>query len=120
MQSPAFTIKAFGVYVILTGISLALTPNILLSLFGIPPTNEFWIRQLGALAIIVGYYYWACGVGNATAFFKASIPGRIGFFVLGLGLVVLAQAPWQILLFGVVDLLGAGWTAMALRNERAA
>lgn len=120
MQSPAFTIKAFGVYVILTGISLALTPNLVLSLFGIPPTSEFWVRQIGVLAIIVGYYYWACGTGNATAFIKASIPGRIGFFVLGLGLVVFAQAPWQILLFGVVDLLGAGWTGMALRSTRVA
>ena len=118
MQSPSFTIKVFGVYAILTGISLMLTPNLLLGVFGIPPTNEFWVRQLGVLAIIVGYYYWACGVANATAFFKASIPGRIGFFVLGIGLVVLAQAPWQILLFGVVDLLGAGWTAMALKREQ--
>ena len=116
MQSASFTIKAFGVYVILTGLSLMLTPNLLLAVFGIAPTNEFWIRQLGVLAIIVGYYYWACGTANATAFFKASIPGRVGFFVLGAGLVVFAQAPWQILLFGVVDLLGAGWTAWALKS----
>ena len=120
MQSASFTIKLFGVYVILTGLSLTLTPNLLLAVFGIPPTNEFWIRQLGILAIIVGYYYWACGAANATAFFKASIPGRIGFFALGVGLVVLGQAPWQILLFGVVDLLGAGWTAMALKSEQTA
>lgn len=120
MQSPSFTIKVFSVYVILTGISLTLAPNLLLSIWGIPPTSEFWIRQLGALAIIVGYYYWACGAANATAFIKASIPGRFGFFVLGLGLVAFAQAPWQILLFGVVDLLGAGWTAMALKSEQTA
>ena len=43
MQSASFTIKVFGVYVILTGLSLMLTPNLLLAVFGIPPTNEFWI-----------------------------------------------------------------------------
>lgn len=57
---------------------------------------------------------------KTTAFFNASIPGRIGFFVLGLGLRVFAQVPWQILLSGVMDQLGAGWTGIALKSEKVA
>ena len=74
MASAATTIKLFGVYVIMTGLTLLLTPNLLLALFGTPEAKEIWIRVLGALAIVVGYYYyWACAVGNARAFFAASV-----------------------------------------------
>ena len=119
MKSAAFTIKAFGVYVMLTGVALLLTPNLLLGLFGFPETREIWVRVLGALAIVIGYYYWAAGVGNAQAFFVASIFGRIFFCASCVALVVLAGSPWTLILFGVVDIAGATWTFLALRNEKA-
>lgn len=117
MQSPAFTIKVFGVYGALTGVGLLLSPNLVLGLFGFAPAVEIWIRVVGALALILGYYYWQCGTAGATAFFRATIPGRIGFCALCAGLVVAADAPLPLLLFGVVDVLGAGWTYVALRRE---
>jgi hypothetical protein len=117
MQSPAFTIKAFGIYVVLTGVGLLVTPNLLLSLFGFAPTAEIWIRVLGALALIIGYYYWACGTANDRTFFKATIPGRLTFCALCVALVVAAGAPLPLLAFGVADVLGAAWTYLALRSE---
>lgn len=117
MQSSAFTIKVFGVYVVLTGIGLLLAPNAILGPFGFPPASEIWVRVLGALALIVGYYYWTCGTAGAKAFFRATIPGRIGFCALCAGLVFAAGAPLPLLAFGVVDLLGAAWTFLALRRE---
>lgn len=120
MKTSAFTIKAFGVYVILTGIALLLTPNLLLGMFGFPETKEIWVRVLGALAIVVGYYYWAAGVGNARAFFEASLIGRIFFCAACIGIVVIAAAPWMLILFGVIDVAGAAWTFAALRNEKVA
>ena len=120
MRSASVSIKVFGGYVILTGITLLLVPNLLLSLFGFAATSEIWVRVVGAMAIVLGYYYWACGSAEAKAFFKASVTGRILFAALCVGLVVGAGAPWQLLLFGVVDVLGAVWTASALRNDSAA
>lgn len=120
MGSSAFTIKAFGVYILLTGWGLLLTPGLILGLFGFAPTTEIWIRVLGALAIVLGYYYWACGAAGAAAFFRATVRGRIAFCVLCVGLVATAGAPWPLLLFGVVDLAGAAWTHLALRRERGA
>lgn len=117
MQSSSFTIKAFGVYVLLTGIALLVAPNLTLSPLGFAPTSEIWIRVLGALAAIVGYYYWACGAADAKAFFRATIPGRLGFCALCMALVALAGAPLPLLVFGLVDVLGAAWTFIALRNE---
>ena len=117
MGSPAFTIKVFGVYVVLTGLTLLLVPNMMLALFGAPDAKDAYVRVLGALAIVVGYYYWACGTAGVTAFFKATIPGRLVFFALGVGLVALAGAPSTLILFGLVDLAGAAWTFMALRAQ---
>lgn len=120
MSAAAVSIKIFGVYVALSGVTLLLAPNLLLSLFGFAVTSEIWIRVAGAIATVLGYYYWACGSAEAKAFFKASVVGRFLFAALCLGLVVGAAAPWQLLLFGVLDVLGALWTAAALRKESAA
>lgn len=120
MKSAAVTIKAFGVYAILTGVTLMLTPNLLLGLFAFPETREIWVRVLGALGTVVGYYYWASGVGNVKAFFRASIYGRIFFCASCVALVILAGAPWTLMLFGLVDIAGAAWTSRAMRNESVA
>lgn len=117
MNSSALSIKVFAVYVILTGITLVLVPNLLLSLFGFAAATEIWVRVLGALAVVVGSYYWICGAAGATAFFRATLVGRPLFCALCLGLVIFAAAPLPLLLFGLVDLLGAAWTALALRSE---
>jgi hypothetical protein len=117
LQSPAFTIEAFGTYVALTGVGLLLSPNLVLGLFGFAPTGEIWIRVLGALALILGYYYWACGTVNDKAFFKATIPGRLAFCALCVALVAAASAPVPLLAFGVAEVLGAAWTYLALRSE---
>ena len=120
MKSSAFTIKVFGIYVILTGITLLLTPNLLLGMFGFADTTEIWVRVLGALATVVGYYYWAAGAANARAFFEASIVGRMLFCAACVGIVMLAGAPWMLILFGIIDVAGAAWTFAALRNEKLA
>lgn len=113
----ARTIKFFGVYLVLTGLALLLFPNAVLGVFGAPEAKDGYIRLLGALAIVLGYYYWACGAANQWAFFKASVPGRVAFFVLGLALYLTGQLHWSIVLFGVVDLLGAAWTWRALSGH---
>jgi hypothetical protein len=119
MQSSALTIKVFGVYVALTGMGLILAPNLILGLFGFAPTDEIWVRVLGSLALVLGFYYWACGTADAKAFFRATIPGRIGFAALCVALVLAAGAPLPLLAFGIVDVLGAAWTRSALRREGA-
>lgn len=117
MQSPAFTIKAFGLYAAGTGMMLVLAPNVLLGLFGVPAAADVWIRVLGSVAVVLGYYYWACGAANAKPFFHATLRGRALYFVLCLVLVFVYEAPPALVLFGVVDLAGAAWTALALRHE---
>jgi hypothetical protein len=115
MHPATRSIKFFGIYVVLTGIGLLFAPALALAPLGLAAPTEVWVRVLGALAIVVGYYYWACGSAGALAFFRASIRGRMLFAALMLLLVVLFNAPAQLLLFGVIDLLGAAWTAQGMR-----
>jgi hypothetical protein len=117
MTSAAFTIKVFGVYALLAGLTLLLVPNVLLGLLAIPETQEVWIRVVGAFAVVVGYYYWACAAGNARPFFVASVSGRVLFALTLVALIFLAGAPVALLLFAALELLGAGWTFSALRRE---
>lgn len=115
MASPASTIKVFGAYVILIGLTLLLIPNTMLALMGAPEAKDAYVRVLGALAVVLGYYYWVCGVAGSASFIKATIPGRVAFFLMGLGLVAWADAPPTLILFGLVDVAGAAWTFLALR-----
>jgi len=117
VPAASLSVKVFGVYIIITGAALVVAPNVLLVLFGIPPATEVWIRVLGAVALVLGYYYWVCGVAQALTFFKASIIGRLAFCAICVALVSLASAPWQLLIFGTADALGAAWTALALRKD---
>ena len=119
MNSSAFTIKAFGIYIVLTGMGLLLAPNLILGLFGFAPTAEIWIRVVGALALVLGHYYWACGAAGATAFFRATVAGRVAFCALCVALVLFAGAAPPLVAFGIADLLGAAWTFLALRREAA-
>ena len=117
MHPATRSIRYFGIYVIITGIGLAIAPGLVLAPLGLPVPNEIWIRVLGVLAVVVGYYYWACGTVGAVEFFRVSVRGRILFASLCLVLVLAFSAPVQLLLFGLVDLLGAAWTAHGLRTQ---
>ena len=114
MTAAARSIVYFGVYVLLTGLVLLVAPNVLLSLVGLVAATEVWIRVLGSVVTALGAYYVVMGRAEATAFFRATLWGRSWIFVSFLGLVVIGMARPPLVLFGVVDLLGAFWTWRAM------
>lgn len=117
MHQASTSIKYFGVYVVVTGLGLLFAPGLVLSPLGLAVPAEIWVRVLGAVAAILGYYYWTCGVANAVDFFRATVKGRIGFAILIGVLIALFNAPLQLLLFAAIDLAGAAWTAYRLRQS---
>ena len=108
----------FGIYVAVLGVTLLVAPNLLLGIFGIPVTQEVWIRLLGGVLIAVAFYYVDGARSRATRFMRVTVVARA--FVAGVlfVLVVLGFAPPIIALFGATDLAAAGWTAYALRSPR--
>jgi hypothetical protein len=113
------TIVVFGTYLVGLGLTLLLAPNLLLGLFGIPRTDEIWVRILGAVLAVIGYYQIQAAHQRSEWFMRASVLGRTGISMTLFGLVATGAAPLVIALFGAVDLAGAIWTAYALRRAPA-
>lgn len=109
----------FGIYVVLAGLGFFLIPNTLLVLLGLQETTEPWIRILGFIAFILGYYYIRISKLELTEFYAITVPARSSVMLVFAGMVILKIAPPIILLFGFIDLLGAAWTWAALKEESA-
>jgi hypothetical protein len=123
MSSPARTMFAFGCYLLALGTALILYPNGVLDLFGVAPTVEVWIRVTGMLVLILGAYDILAAIAELRQFFRWSVPLRASVIFFFSVLVLLGYAPPVLLLFGLIDLAGAAWTWVALRqaplNEQA-
>ena len=118
MSKTAFTIKASCCYIIAVGLALVLVPNLVLSAMRMPPTNDVWIRVLGVVVINIGIFFWVAARIEAVALFHVSVVVRplvlvwFGVFVL-LGFV----SP-MLLVFGVIEALGALWTWLTMKSEQ--
>lgn len=117
MSKPAKTILVFGTYLVLTGIILLSIPNVLLASLRIEPTEEPWIRVLGAVVSVLGCYYITAARKELTDFFQATVWGRTAILILFVGLALMSLAPAQLVLFGIIDFLGALWTQIAMRSS---
>ena len=118
MSPAAKSICYFGFYLYITGLTLIFIPNIFLTTLQLPETREVWIRLLGVLVFCVGYYYHRSGVENVKAVFRHTIPTRILVFISFTAFIALEYAPSILIVFGIIDLLGAGWTWMSLKKEK--
>jgi hypothetical protein len=115
MSRAALSIFVFGLYLLATSIVLILSPNTMLGLLGVALATEPWVHILGVVVGTLGLYYVVAARAEVTAFIRATIWVRALVLVGFTGLVLVNIAPMQIIGFGVVDVLGAAWTWMALR-----
>ena len=116
MSPAARSVFVFGLYLAGLGGALMLVPNLVLAPFGFPPTSEVWLRVAGSLVAIIGFFFLVAARHELTPFFRATLFARSFLFVSLSGFVLAGLAPAQLILFGVIDLLGALWTFFALRR----
>src|ERR1043165_8063102 len=117
MTGAAKSLFVFGIYVGVLGLLLLISPNVLLRIFGAPPTNEIWIRVNGMFVICFAYYYIQAARHGITAFIRWTAWGRAAVVAYFVAFVLLGWGPNPLLLFGVIDLLSAIWTFIALQKE---
>lgn len=117
MTAAAKSIYYFGLYLYLVGATLIFIPDIFLSAIRMPATNEIWIRVLGVIVGLLGFYYHQSGAKNISAFFPLTIPTRIIVFTVFLVFFILKMASPMMVGIGAVDLAGAIWTFMALKKK---
>lgn len=118
LSRSAFTVRAFGVYVMLLGVVLILLPNLLLSAFGLPTTTEVWIRVVGVAAFNIGVGYWFAAKSEARAVFVGTLYSRSFALVAFTAFAALGLVSPILILFGAVDFAGAMWTMAALKAEQ--
>jgi hypothetical protein len=118
MSAPAKSLLVFALYLIGLGLVLLIIPNTLVRLFGIPETNEVWIRVVGMLLLFIAFYYIQVVRKEWTDFFRWTVSVRSSVIVFFSAFVLLGLAPRIFILFGVIDLLFAIWTALTLRAAR--
>ena len=119
MSRAAKSLLVFGIYLIVLGVLLLLLPNVLLRIFGAPPTNEIWIRINGMFVICLSYFYIQTARHDLTYFIRWTVWARAAVIIYFVAFVTLAGAPKALLLFGTIDLVSATWTFMALQTDRA-
>ena len=116
MSPAARSVNVFGTYLLVVGVVLLVSPNLLLQAFGLQPTSEVWIRVVGMLVASLGIYYRIGARANLRPFFFATVLVR-ACVLLFFGVFVLAGwVDWPLLLFGLGDAAGAAWTWIALRH----
>ncbi|MBX7242299.1 MAG: hypothetical protein K1X92_11170 [Bacteroidia bacterium] len=119
MKSAAKSVYFFGFYLIGLGLILMSFPNFILSLFQFDLTEEVWIRVVGVLALVIGIYYIRTAPSNDSVFLKTTVLNRILVLVCFMLFSIFGWAKVTLILFGLVDFLGAIWTWSALKKEKA-
>jgi HEAT repeats len=120
MSNSARSVFVFGLYLVVLGIILLVVPNFLLGMFFLPSTTEVWIRVVGMLLLFLGFYYTQAARKEMTDFFQWTVYVRPTVILFFAAFVLLGFASPFLILFGVVDFLGAIWTGMALRSSKIA
>jgi len=119
MSRAAKSLLVFGIYLCGLGLILLLVPNLMLQVFGVPPTNEVWIRVNGMFVLCLSFYYVQVARNELTKFIRWTVWTRLAVICYFAAFVLLASAPKALLLFGVIDLLAGVWTWLALKKDEA-
>jgi hypothetical protein len=120
MSNSARSVFVFGWYLGVLGIALLVVPNVLLGMFFLPSTTEVWVRVVGMLVLFLGFYYIQAARKELTDFFRWSLYPRSSVILFFAIFVLLDFAKPPLILFGVADLVGVIWTALALRSSKTA
>ena len=117
MSKAAFSAKVFAIYLFIVGVTLVFVPNLLLSIFRVPPTSEVWIRVVGVTVFMIGVYAWVAAQHELKPLLVASVYTRVVVFMALTTFAVIGLASPMLILFGVVDLLGGIWTHLGLKAD---
>ena len=118
MSLPARSVLVHGMYLVASGLTLIAVPNLMFGLLGIPLTTEVWARLVGVLTLILGFYFIQAARKEVIEFIRWTIYARLIFMTFCVLFILLNFIGPILLLFGLLDLLGALWTALALRSYK--
>lgn len=116
MSKTAVTTFVYSFYLFLMGLGMIVIPNVILPLFGFPATTEIWIKMLGLFTFTTGIYYSHSSLYEQHAFFRATVFGRLFFFIMTFVFVIIYDQSTMLDAIGSIDLIGAVWTFSTLKQ----
>jgi hypothetical protein len=120
MSRSAMSVFVFSIYLYILGFVLVVTPDTLLRIFSFPETDGLWVRVVGMLVIILGFYYSHAARAEMKPFFVWTVIGRTSVLLFFIAFVIAGIAPPALILFGTIDFAAAMWTLIAMRSDAAA
>lgn len=120
MSRAALSILAFGIYLASTGLLLIAIPRTLCRILSIVAPEGAWLRIIGMLLLILGFYCWRAAAEENTSFMRWSLFTRPTTMLFLAWFVAAGWIEAVILVFGVVDVAATAWTFSALRADQRA
>jgi hypothetical protein len=120
MSRSAMSVFVFSIYLYILGFVLVVTPDTLLRIFSFPEADGLWIRVVGMLVIILGFYYSHAARAELRPFFVWTVIGRTSVLLFFIAFVIAGLAPPALILFGAIDFAAAMWTLLAMRSDAVA
>ena len=118
LMAPSTTIRVFGVYLGVAGITLLWRPDILFMMVGMAYSPNELLVLLGGVMILFSIYYLNATRLNCRVFAQGTVLGRFVIFGIVVWAVATGQLAWNYLLIVGLEPLGAIWTAAALWQTR--
>jgi hypothetical protein len=118
MTKSAISLVVDGAYLTGMGIGMIFIPNAALAVLGLPRSIDVWPHVVGCMALVLAFYYICAGLAEVRPFIEWTVYARIAIFLFFTAFVLVGLVRPILMLLGAVDLVGALWTAWALRTER--
>jgi len=119
MSRSALSVFVFSIYLYIMGFVLVVTPDTLVRIFKFPDADGLWIRVVGMLVIILGFYYSHVARAEIRPFFVWTVIARSAVLLFFIAFVIAGLAPPALILFGIIDFAAAMWTLFAIRSDAA-
>ncbi len=114
----AQSVLVFGTYMIVQGLTLMLTPNLLLGILGLQLETSVWPRAVGWALIALGYFYVRNALADNRDFFGWTVQVRSAQFLVFIGFVTFGLASPILLATSGLEFLAGIWTWIELRRTQ--
>ena len=118
MSKTGISIVAYSIYLGCGGLGMALIPNVMLGLLGLPPTQEVWVRLFGFLALVLAAKGINGALLNLVPVMQFDVYTRTCFSLFLTVLILLGLAPRILFIFAAIDFAAAVWTLLSIRADK--
>lgn len=120
MKQTERSIFVWALYMLLQGFALLIIPMFTLSLFGYREACEPWVRFLGLLSLVLGFYYVLMVKYHLQVLYIWKVRGHSVGLLCMAALIWTGYADSRLLMSMAVEAGACLWTYSAIENETSA